>query len=118
MFMRASLVVLLLAGCASPPEASPPDPVAAEGRFLAEVHCSACHAIGRNDASRHPEAPPLRELSRRYPVTALEESLAEGIVVGHPDMPEYRFRPEDVAALISYLETIQTAWDGRTPERK
>jgi hypothetical protein len=40
-------------------------------------------------------------------VVALEESLAEGIVVGHPDMPEFRFRPEDVAAIISYLESIQ-----------
>lgn len=85
----------------------PPDPVAAEGRFLAEVHCSACHAIGRNDVSKHPEAPLLRHLSQDYPVAALEEAFGEGIVVGHPDMPEYRFRPEDIAALIRYLETIQ-----------
>ena len=107
--MRLSLVILpslILAACAS--SEPPTDPVAAEGRFLAEVHCAACHAIGRNDASKHAEAPPLRELSKNYPVAALEESLAEGIVVGHPDMPEFRFRPEDVAALIRYLETIQT----------
>lgn len=109
--MRASLVILpslILAACASGESAAPTDPVATEGRFLTEVHCAACHAIGRNDASKHPEAPPLRELSKSYPVAALEESLAEGIVVGHPDMPEFRFRPEDVAALIRYLETIQT----------
>jgi len=110
--MRARLLLLTslaLAACTSAPDAAAPtDPVAAEGRFLAEVHCSACHAITRNDGSKHPEAPPLREISKNYPVAALEESLAEGIVVGHPDMPEYRFRPEDVAALIRYLETIQT----------
>ena len=109
--MRAGLVILpslILAACASGEIPAPTDPVAAEGRFLAEVHCSACHSISRNDGSKHPEAPPLRELSRSYPVAALEESLAEGIIVGHPDMPEYRFRPEDVAALIRYLETIQT----------
>jgi mono/diheme cytochrome c family protein len=109
--MRAGLLLLplLTAACTSAPDASAPtDPVAAEGRFLAEVHCSACHAITRTDHSRHDEAPPLRELSKNYPVSALEESLAEGIIVGHPDMPEYRFRPEDVAALIRYLETIQT----------
>jgi mono/diheme cytochrome c family protein len=108
--MRIWLVILpslMLVACASN-ESAPVDPVAAEGRFLAEVHCAACHAIGRNDSSKHSEAPPLRGLSKNYPVAALEESLAEGIVVGHPDMPEYRFRPEDVAALIHYLETIQT----------
>ena len=110
--MRAYLVILpslMIAACSSTAaDSSPADPVAAEGRFLAEVHCAACHAIGRNDASKHPEAPLLRDLSKSYPVAALEESLAEGIIVGHPDMPEYRFRPEDVAALIRYLETIQT----------
>lgn len=109
--MRASFVILpslILAACASADNGgAPSDPVAAEGRFLAEVHCAACHATTRTDHSKHPEAPPLRDLSKSYPVAALEESLAEGIVVGHPDMPEYRFRPEDVAALIRYLETIQ-----------
>lgn len=106
-----ALPVILLAACASPPDSmrdSPPnDPLQAEGRYLAEVHCASCHAIARSDSSAHPEAPPLRRLSRSYPVSALEESLAEGIMVGHPDMPEYRFRPEDVSALIAWLESIQ-----------
>ena len=109
--MRANLVIFplfVLAACATSESTAPVDPVAAEGRFLAEVHCAACHAIGPSDVSKHPEAPLLRDLSKSYPVAALEESLAEGIIVGHPDMPEYRFRPEDVAALIRYLETIQT----------
>ena len=83
------------------------DPQVSEGRFLVDVHCAACHAVARNDRSKHPEAPALRTLSKNYPVAALEESLAEGIVVGHPDMPEFRFRPEDVAAVIAYLESIQ-----------
>jgi cytochrome c len=98
---------LLMAACQTPPDTAAETPQVAEGRFLAEVHCSACHAIGRGDASKHAEAPPLRELSRSYPVSALEEPLAEGIMVGHPEMPEYRFRPEDVASLVAYLESIQ-----------
>ena len=111
--MRVRLLLfpsLLMAACTSAPDSGvvQGDPQISEGRFLANVHCSECHAITRSDASKHPDAPPLREISRNYPVIALEESLAEGIVVGHPDMPEYRFRPEDVAALISYLESIQT----------
>jgi cytochrome c len=109
--MRHSLAVfagLALAACASP--AAPivaADPQTSDGRFLVEVHCAECHAIGRHDRSKHRDAPALRALSQNYPVSALEESLAEGIVVGHPDMPEFRFRSEDVAAIISYLESIQ-----------
>jgi mono/diheme cytochrome c family protein len=102
------VAALLAAACASQePTVANTDPQTADGRFLVRVHCSECHAIGRNDASKHPDAPALRTLSRNYPVLALEESLAEGIVVGHPDMPEFRFRPEDVDAILSYLESIQ-----------
>ncbi|MDP3739251.1 MAG: cytochrome c [Hyphomonadaceae bacterium] len=104
----AVLASLALAACASPaaPVAAG-DSQTSEGRFLVDVHCAECHAIGRNGRSKHPDAPALRTLSQNYPISALEESLAEGIVVGHPDMPEFRFRPEDVAAIISYLENIQ-----------
>jgi mono/diheme cytochrome c family protein len=103
-----ALLSALAAACVSQEApASDLDPETADGRFLVQVHCADCHAVGRNDASKHPDAPALRTLSRSYPVSALEESLAEGIVVGHPDMPEFRFRPEDVSAIISYLESIQ-----------
>lgn len=77
------------------------------GREIAEVNCSACHAISTDDESRHSEALPLRELSQRYPVEALEEALVEGILVGHPDMPEFEATPEQANALIAYLNTIQ-----------
>ncbi len=108
--MRLMLLSIALASaaCVSPSLSAPAESVqTADGRFLANVHCSECHAVGRTDRSKHPAAPPLRFLSRNYPVVALEKSLAEGISVGHPDMPEFRFRPEDVAAVISYLESIQ-----------
>ncbi len=107
----AVAVMLALGACSSfagGDDASPADaPHIASGRLLAERHCAACHAIDRSDASTHAEAPPLRQLSRNYPPSAMEEALAEGIMVGHPDMPEFRFRPDDVAALIAYLDTIQ-----------
>jgi mono/diheme cytochrome c family protein len=109
--MRTTIVAfagLLATACASAPlDAGAADPQTSDGRFLVRVHCAECHAVSRNDASKHPDAPPLRTLSQNYPVSALEESLAEGIVVGHPDMPEFRFRSEDVVAIISYLESIQ-----------
>ena len=63
--------------------------------------------IGKEGDSPHAEAPPFRTLSSKYPVEDLAESLAEGIVSGHPEMPIFVFEPQDVAAIIDYLESIQ-----------
>jgi cytochrome c len=49
----------------------------------------------------------FRTLSGKYPVEDLTESLAEGIVSGHPDMPIFVFSPHDVEAIIQYLQSIQ-----------
>lgn len=54
-----------------------------------------------------PAAPPFRTLHQRYPVESLEESLAEGIVTGHPDMPEFRFDPSQVGDVIAYLKSLE-----------
>jgi mono/diheme cytochrome c family protein len=81
----------------------------AKGEALVKENCARCHAIGKEGASPHPDAPPFRTLSSKYPVEDLAESLAEGIVSGHPDMPIFAFTPTDVAAIIDYLESIQDA---------
>ena len=78
-----------------------------EGRRIAEINCSTCHAIGRWGDSRHPAAPPFRYLSRDYPVNELEEAFAEGIMVGHPDMPEFRLEPAEIDALLAYIQSVQ-----------
>lgn len=78
-----------------------------EGRRLAEINCARCHAIGRDGSSTHPLAPPFRELSRAYPVNALEEAFAEGVLVGHPVMPEFRLEPEQIDDLLAYIESVQ-----------
>ena len=79
----------------------------AKGEVLVRENCSRCHAIGKEGDSPHPDAPPFRTLSSKYPVTDLAESLAEGIVSGHPDMPVFVFEPTDVEAIIEYLQSIQ-----------
>jgi mono/diheme cytochrome c family protein len=79
----------------------------ARGRHLAEINCASCHAIGRAGESRHPMAPPFRTLSRNYRVNELEEAFAEGVLVGHPDMPEFAFPPSDVDALLAYIQSVQ-----------
>lgn len=78
------------------------------GREIAERLCAGCHAVGAEDESRHPAAPPLREIAGRYPVEHLEEAFAEGITVGHHaiPMPEFIFDPEEIADLTAYLEAV------------
>ena len=98
--------LLLLAACATPGEDSAAAP-SARGAAIAEANCSSCHAIGHRGDSPLAEAPPFRRLSERFPVSDLQEALAEGISVGHPAMPHFAFAPEDIDALILYLESIQ-----------
>lgn len=78
------------------------------GREIAENMCAGCHAVGRIDESRNPNAPAFRTLSERYPLEYLEEALAEGIVVGHGglEMPAYAFNPDEIASLIEYMKSI------------
>lgn len=77
------------------------------GEALLAKECARCHAITRSDQSRHPQAPLFRTLGKRYPIESLEEALAEGIISGHPDMPEFIFESDDVGAIIAYLKSIQ-----------
>jgi mono/diheme cytochrome c family protein len=77
------------------------------GEYLLATNCSQCHAIGRTGASRHPGALPFRMLSTRYPIEALAESLAEGLSVGNPDMPEFSFEHDEIAAILAYLKSVQ-----------
>ena len=65
----------------------------AQGRRLALLCCARCHAIDKVSPSPLTIAPPFRTLHERYPVEMLQEALAEGIVTGHPTMPEFRFEP-------------------------
>jgi mono/diheme cytochrome c family protein len=81
--------------------------LADKGEVLVKENCSRCHAIGKEGDSPHKEAPPFRTLSKNYPIEDLSESLAEGIVSGHPDMPIFVFSPTDVQAIIDYLQSIQ-----------
>jgi mono/diheme cytochrome c family protein len=100
-------VAILLAGVWALPASAAEKGMTDKGRALVEEHCARCHAIGVEGDSPHPDAPPFRTLSSKYPVEDLAESLAEGIVSGHPDMPIFVFSPTDVQAIIDYLQSIQ-----------
>lgn len=79
------------------------------GRSIVERDCSPCHATSGAGPSPVEPAPAFSTLSENYPVAFLEEALAEGIMVDHPDvtMPEFVYGPDDISAIIAYLESVQ-----------
>jgi mono/diheme cytochrome c family protein len=105
LFLAAALISI--SACASQTQTAPPAPEA-RGQALVQSNCGTCHATGASDQSPAPEAPAFRTLSQNYRVTDLQEALAEGISVGHPAMPQFQFEPDDVDAIIAYLQSIQT----------
>lgn len=113
MIRRSIMLATLILGLSLGAGAHAQEPKdAARGEILVRRHCGGCHAVEQADASAEPAAPPLRELNRRYQPEMLAEALAEGILTGHPMMPEFRFPPEDVRAIIDYLDAIQTRQPG------
>jgi cytochrome c len=77
------------------------------GFVFVDTHCARCHAVDKVSPSPLKIAPPFRTLHERYPVESLEESLAEGIVTGHPTMPEFRLDPGQVDDVIAYLKSLE-----------
>jgi len=109
-----------LSGCASAPWSDPepesqptaaaeaPDAaLIADGRRIARIECGACHATGERGVSPNPNAPPLRTVLADYNPRALEIDLAEGIRIGHQNMPKFELSPLAVQSLTAYLVSIQ-----------
>ena len=78
------------------------------GGQLYRKHCAECHAIAPGETSTAANAPAFPSLGGDWPVSALQEALAEGILVGHadPPMPEFSFTAQQVDDLIAYLESV------------
>jgi cytochrome c len=80
---------------------------AQRGEVFLRTNCGQCHAIGRVGESPLPIAPPFRTLHERYPVEDLAEALAEGIITGHPTMPEFQLDPAQINDVMAYLKTLE-----------
>lgn len=104
-FTRTTVLGAFLLG-AVPMSASAQDQGVAAGLALVEKNCARCHAVGKTGTSPRSEVPPFRDLSRRYPIDSLAEALAEGIITGHNDMPEFRFAPHEISAILAYLNSV------------
>ena len=98
--------MLLLAFTVSA-KAQEQDPRAQRGLAFARTHCAQCHSLDKVSDSPLKIAPPFRTLHQRYPVEALEEALGEGIVTGHPAMPEFRLEPDQIGDFIAFLKTLR-----------
>jgi mono/diheme cytochrome c family protein len=77
------------------------------GLELVTTYCADCHAIGATGESPFAPAPHFRDLHLRYDVELLSEALVEGIVTAHPDMPEFEFDPDQAAAIVAYLKSLE-----------
>ena len=110
-------LTLACAGCSVARTVESPPPFAAEtptpaiverGRSLAVAKCQGCHATGTTGESALSAALPLREIANLYPPTQLQEAFGEGVMTGHPAMPQFTFEPREINDLIAYLETLRT----------
>lgn len=109
---RFLAVSAVLAGAAvaatlAPSPVQAQNPGAQRGVVIARTYCVGCHAIDKVSPSPLPAAMPFRDLHKKYPVENLEEALAEGIVTGHPSMPEFRFDAGQTADFIAFLNSLR-----------
>ncbi len=102
-YLAAFLLIIVGGGPALANEDG--DPVA--GQVIAAAECAACHAIAETGASPNPAAPPFRTFGSKWPIENLQEALAEGLSVGHSEMPEFIFEPREIDDLLAFLLTIQ-----------
>jgi len=103
-----AVATLLMAAMGSAPAgAKVLTPSAQRGLTYVRLHCSQCHAVGKVGSSPLKVAPPFRTLHERYPVESLEEALGEGIVTGHPTMPEFQLDPGQVRDVVTYLKSLE-----------
>lgn len=107
MIRTVALAALLLGTSIGFAEESEPSTAERQGRTLAERMCAECHAIGKSSRSPHDNAPPFHALDRRLNLDTFLERLREGLMVGHPDMPAFRFTREDARSFVLYLRSIQ-----------
>ena len=82
-------------------------PAAQRGLTFVRVHCAQCHAIDKVSDSPLIIAPPFRTLHLKFPIESLRRRLAEGIVADHPTMPQFRLDPDQIADVMTYLQTLK-----------
>ena len=114
---RFFLAVVLTFAAGSVPAAPAPGGPESRGHILVQRYCAGCHAVNPTGKSPNPAAPAFRTLNERYRIDDLGEALAEGILTGHPAMPQFIFPPDDIQAILRYLKSIQSRREAAQPFR-
>ena len=83
------------------------EPGAQRGLTFVSANCIECHAVDKVSPSPLKIAPAFRTLHTKYPVEHLAEALAEGIMTGHPAMPQFQLDPGQIGDVIAYLKTLE-----------
>lgn len=78
------------------------------GEALANANCLRCHASKPGETSKHPSAPSFVTLFVNYPPDYIAEAFAEGVFVGHGDMPAFEFSASQIDDLVAFLKTLDT----------
>jgi cytochrome c len=94
-----SLLLFPVGACAN-------ESVIQKGRAFAEANCARCHNLQNTGDSPFAAAPPFRIIAKHYRSSDLEEAFVEGIVVGHPAMPEFEMTGEQAAALAAFIDSL------------
>jgi cytochrome c len=105
--IHAATLLLTIAASSGVASAEATSPAAQRGLNFVRIHCAQCHATDKVSPSALRDAPPFRTLHLKYPVDNLQEAFAEGIVTGHPSMPQFQLDPGQVNDIITFFKTLE-----------
>jgi mono/diheme cytochrome c family protein len=106
--LTALALAALFGGLA--PAARADGPAIARGEVIAAGRCGQCHGTGRHDrSSPHPLVLPFAQFAERYPIEMLTDALATGTIEGHDEMPMFVLGPDDIRALVAYIDSLSPA---------
>ena len=97
----------LIAGTAISGNLTERSPSEERGYRVAARECATCHAIDATGDSPRMDAPPLREVRRRYNGASLAREFETIGRVGHYQMPAKAISRSDREDLIAYIEIAQ-----------
>lgn len=76
------------------------------GRLVAARFCGECHAVSPVTVSPLPDALPMDQLYRRFPVDRMGEAIELGMMKDHPRMPDFDMGDDERHALSDFLSSF------------